>query len=124
MPAVLPTKAIEHVPDTAQEHLIAHANVESFTTIAYHGINGGVPVEGLIVEVDPDTWVENNLFTFQEVSESNTQVVLYDASRDTTITINLVTNDFIVSFGSNELVWTVDDVSRSLAPVIPDGWIV
>ena len=113
---VLPDQVIDKTPDNAQQQLIEHGPFESYTTVAYTGMNGGVPISGSFVEVDADTWVENGLFSFQEVSETDEEVILYDTSRDTTIFINLLTNDLYVQWAGNELVWDVAEVSKSLAP--------
>jgi hypothetical protein len=120
----LPGGAIAAIPSAAQQHLVAHGPFETYSTVSYSGTNGGVPVNGLFVEVDEDTWIENNTFTFQEVKDTKDEIILYDASRDTTVFINLVTNDVYVQWSGNELVWDVTGVSQSLVPVIPDGWLV
>jgi len=121
---VLPAQLIARLPGAAQQQLIENAPFESYSTVAYSGLNGSTPVSGLFVEVDSDTWVENDLFTFQEISETDTEVILYDVTRDTTVFINLLTNDLFVQFAGNSLNWDVTDLSQSLTPVIPDGWTV
>ena len=118
----LPEQSLSHLPSQAQERLIDHGPFESYTTVAYEGLNGTVLQTGLFVETDADTWIENDLFTFQEIRESDQEIVLYDASRETTIFINLTSNNIVVQFDGNELLWDVTDVSQSLTPVIPDGW--
>lgn len=120
----LPGRAIANIPTDGQDHIIDHAPFETYSTVSYVGNNGGTVFNGLLVEVTPTTWVENDLFHFNEVSETDTQVVLYDPSRDLTLTLNYSTNDLDVSFGSTTLHWTITGVTESLAPVIPDGWIV
>lgn len=120
----LPSQAIAALPANAQQQLIDHGPFETYSTVAYSGLNGGVLGSGLFVEVDADTWVENNLFVFQEISETDQEVILYDASRDTTVFINLITNDLYVQWSGNQLVWDVTDTSQALTPVIPDGWLV
>ena len=122
-PFELPASAAAHVPDKAVRNIAEHAAVETFATVSYEGVNGGIPVTGLFVEVDQDTWVENDIFTFQEVSERHGVVVLFDSSRDLTATIDLATNDISITFGANEVIYNVTDVSYSLRPIIPDGWL-
>ena len=120
----LPSQAIDNIPSDAQQHIIAHAPFETYSTVSYVGNNGGTIFNGLLVEVTPTTWVENNTFHFNEVSETASQVVLYDPSRDLTLTLNYATNDLAVSFDSTTLHWGITGVTDSLTPVIPDGWIV
>lgn len=118
----LPEQSLPHLPSQAQERLIDRGPFETYGTVAYEGLNGSVFQTGLFVETDADTWIENDLFTFQEVRESDQEIVLYDASRETTIFINLTSNSIFVQFDGNELVWEVTDVTQSLTPLIPDGW--
>jgi len=50
---------------------------ETYSTISYVGNNGGTPVSGQFVESETGLWVENNLFVFEEVSETDQFVELY-----------------------------------------------
>jgi hypothetical protein len=120
----LSSQAIANIPADAQQHIIDHAPFETYSTVSYTGNNGGTIFNGMLVEVTPTTWVENNLFHFNEVSETDTQVVLYDPSRALTLTLNYLTDDLAVSFDSTTLHWAITGVTESLTPVIPDGWIV
>lgn len=120
----LSSHAVASMPADAQQHIIDHAPFETYSTVSYLGNNGGTIFNGLLVEVTPTTWVENNLFHFNEVSETDTQVVLYDPSRALTLTLDYLTNDLAVSFGSTTLHWAITGMVESLTPVVPDGWIV
>lgn len=126
-PVVLPPAAAEHMSEIAQGRLIDHSDhlpIETFSTVSYQGFNGGVLGSGLFVEVDPNTWVENGIFTFEEVLENENMAVLFDPSRGLTVTIDYTTDDITISWGQNQLVWDLVGVSQSLSPVIPADWFV
>jgi hypothetical protein len=109
----IPPQGLAHIPTHARGNLVDNPK-HSYTTVNYQGENGGVPVSGTFVEVDSKTWVQNGLFTFTEISETKKHVVLYDQSRDVTVTINFLTDDLLVSFGNTHLVWDVTGVAHSL----------
>ena len=92
---------------------------ETYSTISYVGNNGGTPVSGQFVESETGLWVENNLFVFEEVSETDQFVELYDINRDLTVTFNLLTNKMDIVFGSNRIVWDVVGVKKSISPLDP-----
>jgi len=123
----LPAAARLHMSDTAAEHVgahVPHLDLETFTTISYFGLNGDTPTSGLFVEVGADTWVENDTFTFQELFESDGQVVLYDESRETAIVVTFATDDIHVLFGGNVVTYDITDETDSAVPLIPDGWLL
>ena len=93
---------------------------EIYSAVSYSGVNGGTPTTGIFVEVDKDTWIENGIFSFEEVSETAVTVVLYDASRATTITMHLATNTLEVSWAGNLLTWDITGVTQSPTPIMTE----
>ena len=126
MPAQLPSQAIEHIPDHAVQHIGRHGRVETFATVDFVGRETNPDAKGPIVEVDENSWIENNFWHFEEVSETRDQVVLFDDSRDVTLIIDYTTDEISIFAPNGELalIYDVTGVTYSLTPVIPDGWIV
>lgn len=126
MPAQLPSRAVEHIPDHAAQVIIEHGRLETYATVDFVGQSTNPAARGPIVEVDEDSWIEANTFRFEEVSESSERVVLYDESRGVTLIIDYTTDLIHVIDSSGNLVYDYDvtGVTYSLEPVIPDGWVV
>jgi|SRR4051812_11667281 len=96
-------------------NLYLGTHAETYETISYSGVNGGVPITGSFVEqIDGTTWIENNTFHFTELSETSSGVTLYDASRGVTVTADYATHDLNVAFGSTSLDWTITGVTHGL----------
>lgn len=95
------------------------APFESFSVL-YYGVIEGDDIRGFLWETDRDTWIENPVgggqFTYQELSDTGSQVVLYDASRDRTVTIDWPTNDVTVLDDGTEQTFDVIDFAHSLWP--------
>jgi hypothetical protein len=114
------------MPDHAVQIIGRHGGVETFATVDFVGRETNPDAIGPIVEVDENSWIEVNTWHFEEVSETRDGVVLFDDSRDVTLTIDYTTNEIHVIDGTGALVYIYDvtGVEYSLTPVIPDGWIV
>jgi hypothetical protein len=122
---VLPSAAVNHMSNTANLHLRegAHLPIETFTVLYY----GDTQAEAFLGEIDKDTWIERvdgDTFTYQEVSESDDLVVLYDASRDRTVTIDWPNYDLTVSDNGTNVTYEVIDFSNSLSPYMPQDFSV
>ena len=121
---VLPSHAISQMSGNAIARMNNSENspFEKFTVL-YYGEADGDEIVALLKEVDRDTWVEDvrfsdDVFTYEEISETDDQVVLYDASRDRTLTIDWVgpSYDVTVSDGSGEITYDLIDYNHSLIP--------
>jgi hypothetical protein len=99
---------------------------ETYATVDFVGQSTNPNAVGPIVEVDENSWIEANTWHFEEVSETSDQVVLFDASRGTTLTIDYNTNliHVVDSTGFHLYDYDVTGVTYSSQPVIPDGWIL
>ena len=123
MPTPLfPSHAISHMSGNALARMnnSEHSPFEKFS-ILYYGEADGDEIVALLKEVAPDIWVEDvrfsdDVFTYQEISETPDQVVLYDASRERTLTIDWTTFDVTVSDGSGEITYDLIDYDHSLIP--------
>ena len=127
MPAPqLPAPALGHIPSQAVERIGARWGIETYATVDFVGRETNPDAIGPIVEVDADSWIEANFWHFEEVSETDDQVILFDDSRDVTLVIDYTTDEIYVYAPSGDLalIYDVTGVDYSLAPVIPDGWIV
>lgn len=121
---VLPSGAISHMSGNALGRMYnsEKSPFEKFT-ILYYGEIEGDEIVALLKEVDRDTWVEDirfsdDVFTYEEISETADQVVLYDASRDRTLTIDWTTYDLTVSDNGTEITYDVIDFENSLSPYV------
>ncbi|MCH8617229.1 hypothetical protein LZ016_14120 [Sphingomonas sp. SM33] len=125
MPA-LPSRAIEHIPGHAVQHIGEHTGMETYATVDFVGRDTNPNAVPPIVEVDENSWIEANFWHFEEVSETRDQVVLFDDSRDVTMVINYPTDEILIYAPNGELalIYDITGVSYSLTPVIPDGWVV
>lgn len=121
---VLPSGAISHMSGKALGRMYNSENspFEKFS-ILYYGEIDGDEIVALLKEVDRDTWFEDirfsdDDFTYQEISETADQVVLYDASRDRTLTIDWTTYDVTILDGAGETTHDVIDFNHSLSPYV------
>lgn len=121
---VLPSNAISHMSGNALSRMYNSENspFEKFT-ILYYGEIEGDEIVALLAEVDRDTWGEDirfsdDVFFYEEISETADQVVLYDASRDRTLTIDWTTYDLTISDGAGEITHDVIDFENSLSPYV------
>jgi hypothetical protein len=99
MPAPVLPEAAKHMSGTALSKLrddLNYLKFETFWILQYEGEVDGQFVTGRFTETAPDRWTESGGFTYQELSETNDRVVLYDASRDRTVTIDWDTFDLTV----------------------------
>jgi len=122
---VLPTAAVEHMSATANLHLRegAHLPIETFTILYY----GDTQAEAFLGEVTKNSWIERvdgAVFTYQELFESDDRVVLYDASRDRTITIDWPTFDVTVSDDDSVITYELIDFFNSLSPYVPPDILI
>ena len=126
MPPQLPPQAGQHIPSPAVEVIGPRLGLETYTTVDFVGQSTNPDARGPIVEVDENSWIEANSWYFEEVSETSEQVVLYDASRGTTLTIDYTTGLIHVVDSTGYLLYDYDvtGVTYSLTPVIPDGWAI
>ena len=101
MPHPVLPDAARNMSGTAQRNLLDNSDqtpIETFAILYYEDESG--EVSGRFEEVNADTWTETiggNVFTFQEISETPDRVILYDASRDRTVTIDWPTFDLTAS---------------------------
>ena len=121
---VFPSGAIGHMSGKALDRMYnsEKSPFEKFS-ILYYGEIDGDEIVALLGEVDRDTWVEDvrfsdEFFTYEEISETADRVVLYDASRDLTLTIDWTIFDLTISSGGTEVTHDVIDSSTSLIPYI------
>ena len=126
MPAQLPSQALDRVPDHALQAILQSGGVESYATVDFVGRETNPDAIGPIVEVDEDSWIENNFWHFEEVSETRNWVKLFDESRGVAMTIDYRTDEIYIYAPNGELalIYDITGVDYSLTPVIPDGWIV
>ena len=126
MPAKLPPQALQRIPDHVVQLIGQHGAMETYATVDFVGRDTNPDAIGPIVEVDENSWLENNFWHFEEVSETRDQVVLFDDSRDVTMIINYPTDEILIYAPNGELalIYDITGVHYSLTPVIPDGWIV
>ena len=122
----LPSKPLEQIPDRAVQMIGAHGAIETYATVDFVGRSTNPDAIGPVVEIDENSWIENNFWHFEEVSETGDGVELYDASRGTTLIIDYKTNEISVIDSTGYLVYIYDitGVQYSMTPVIPDGWDV
>jgi hypothetical protein len=80
--------------------------------VSYTGVNGDTPTSGSFVEVAENTWVENGLFHFEEVSETDEHITLFDASRGVTVEMDMLQGNVSLNWGDNTLTWSITDVSH------------
>lgn len=126
MAAQLPSQALERIPDQAVQAIVEHSAIETFATVDFVARETNAGYFGSFVEVDENSWIENNYWHFEEVSETSDRVVMFDDSRDVTLVIDYATDEILIYApnGQLALIYDVTNVDYSLAPVIPDGWIV
>ena len=126
MAAQLPSQALDRIPDRAVQMIGQHGAVETYSTVDFVGRITNPAAIGPIVEVDENSWIESNTWHFEEVSETNDRVELYDASRGTTLILDYNTNEISVIDSTGFLVYIYDitGIHYSMTPVIPDGWTV
>ena len=126
MPAQIPPQALPHIPNQAIGAIARNSRIETYSTVDFVGRETNPDAIGPIVEVDENSWVEANFWHFEEVSETRDQVVLFDDSRDVTMIINYPTDEILIYAPNGELalIYDITGVDYSLAPVIPDGWMV
>jgi hypothetical protein len=126
MKAQLPSQAIEHIPEQAVPALVGSGGIETYATVDFVARETNAGYSGSFVEVDSNSWIESNFWHFEEVSETRDGVVLFDDSRGVTVAIDYHTNEISIYAPTGELalIYDVTGVDYSLAPVIPDGWIV
>ena len=115
----LPSRAVEHIPDRAIEPIVEHSRLETYTTVDFVGQSTNPDARGPIVEVDENSWIEANTWYFEEVSETEDRVVLFDASRGVTLIIDYTTDliHVIDSSGNPVYDYDVTSVTHSLEPV-------
>src|SRR5687767_4894184 len=106
---VLTSNAISHMSGKALSRMYDSENspFEKFTVL-YYGEPRGDEIVALLKEVDRDTWVEDirfsdDVFTYEEILETADRVVLYDASRDRTLTIDWATYDLTIFDDGTEI---------------------
>lgn len=89
--------------------------IETFSILYYGGSDG--EAAGLFEEIDRDTWTERTggeVHVYEEIEETADQVVLYDASRDRTVTIDWVNLDLVVSDAGQQTQYEIIDYDVSL----------
>ncbi|MGH1572785.1 hypothetical protein ACRAWG_21585 [Methylobacterium sp. P31] len=89
----------------------------SVNTVTYHGHNGGQETTGAFVETAPGQWLENGTFHYTTLSESASNVVLYDASRDVKIGLHLDTNKV-------DMTWSNDTAHADLYDILNTGYLL
>ncbi|HET7708818.1 MAG TPA: hypothetical protein VFK50_04690 [Sphingomicrobium sp.] len=119
MPAQLPSQAVDHIPDPAARAIIEHGGVETYATVDFVGQSTNPDARGPIVEVDENSWIEANTWFFEEVSETDDRVVLFDESRGVTLIIDYTTDliHVIDSAGNPVYDYDVTGVTYSLEPI-------
>ncbi|MFC7537909.1 hypothetical protein ACFQPG_11125 [Sphingomonas sp. GCM10030256] len=97
--------------------------IETFTILYY----GEGQADGFFGEIDEDTWIERrdgSSFIYTELSETPDQVVLFDESRQRTVTIDWPTFDLTIEDNGSEVTYEVTDFSKSLLPFVPpESWV-
>ena len=121
---VLPSAALNHMSGRAFTRLWESDKLpfERFS-ILYYGEIECDEIVALLGEVDRDTWGEDvrfsdDEFTYEEISETADQVVLYDAARDRTLTIDWTTFDVTIADNGTVITYDVIDSSSSFSPYI------
>jgi hypothetical protein len=100
----------------AQEGYPLFVPKESLETVSYTGMNGETPISGRFAEVAENTWVENDIFYFEEVSETGQSITIFDPSRGVTVAMDLVQGNLSMSWDNYTQELSITRVSHSNTP--------
>ena len=93
---------------------------ETYLNISFSGPNG----QHLLVETQPNIWIEDNHYVFNELGESDYGLLLHDYARGVEIQIRFGTGQVSEYQPLETDQYSVTSVTEYGKPHIPEGWIV